>query len=63
MLDRQTKKEFCYIRDVLGLKPYQRMTDTAEYKLIKYAMEDNMASAGRRAKEIQLFLELLFLEK
>ena len=25
------------------------MTDTAEYKLIKYAMEDNMASAGRHA--------------
>lgn len=47
--DRQTKKEFCYIRDVLGLKPYQRMTDTAEYKLVKYAMEDNMASSGRHA--------------
>ena len=27
--DKQTKKEFCYIRDILGLKPYQRMTDTA----------------------------------
>ena len=25
------------------------MTDTAEYKLVKYTMEDNMASAGRHA--------------
>ena len=39
------------------------MTDVAEYKLVKYVMENNMASAGRRVKEIQLFLELLFLEE
>ena len=44
---KKDKTSFCYIRDTLGLKPYQRMTDMAEYKLIKYAMEDNMASAGR----------------
>ena len=25
------------------------MTDMAEYKLVKYAMENNMASAGRHA--------------
>ena len=48
-VDKKTKKYFCYIRDILGLKPYQRMTDTAEYKLVKYAMEDNMAKAGRFA--------------
>lgn len=47
--NKQTKKSYCYIRDVLNLKPYQRMTENAEYCLINYAKEDNMASAGRHA--------------
>ena len=47
--NKQTKKSYCYIRDVLNLKPYQRMTDNAEYCLVNYAKEDNMASAGRHA--------------
>ena len=47
--DKITKKSFCYIRDILNLKPYQRMTDNAEYCLVNYAKEDNMASAGRHA--------------
>ena len=46
---KKDKTSFCYIRDILGLKTYQRMTDMAEYKLVKYAMENNMASAGRHA--------------
>ena len=47
--NKESKKSFCYIRDILNLKPYQRMTDNAEYCLINYAKEDNMASAGRHA--------------
>lgn len=48
-IDRETKKSFVYLRNVLGMIPYQRMTEYAEYKLINYAKENNMSQAARNA--------------
>ena len=46
---RKTKERFVLLREILNLKPYQRLTNEAEYKLIKYAMNDNMSQAARYA--------------
>lgn len=41
---------YCFIRDdVLNFKPYQRISNEAEYKIIKYASENNMSQAARYA--------------
>lgn len=37
-IDKKTKKRFFLLRDILHLKPYQRLTNEAEYQLIEYAM-------------------------
>ena len=47
--DKTTKKRYVFIRDVLNLKPYQRITDEAQYQLTKYAMEENMSQSARHA--------------
>lgn len=47
--DKKTNKRYVFIREILNLKPYQRMTNEAEYQLTKYAMEDNMSQAGKHA--------------
>ena len=47
--DKKTKKRFVLLREILHLKPYQRLTNEAEYQLIKYAMDENMAQAARHA--------------
>ena len=47
---RETGKTFYFLRDeILNIKPYQRMTDYAEYTLTKYAMKENMSQAARNA--------------
>lgn len=46
---KDTKERYIFIRDVLDIKPYQRLTNEAEYQLIKYAMHDNMSQAGKYA--------------
>lgn len=46
---KKTKERFVFIRNILNLKPYQRLTNEAEYQLIKYAMEENMSQASRHA--------------
>lgn len=46
---KHTKERFVPLRDILNLKPYQRLTNEAEYQLIKYAMEFNMSQAGKNA--------------
>lgn len=46
---KETKERFVFIRSILNLKPYQRLTNEAEYQLIKYAMEENMNQASRHA--------------
>lgn len=46
---KTTKKRFVPLRDILNLVPYQRLTNEAEYQLIKYAMENNMSKAAKYA--------------
>lgn len=40
-IDKKTKEYFVPLRDILHLKPYQRLTNEVEYQIIKYAMEEN----------------------
>ena len=47
--DKKTKERFVLLREILHLKPYQRLTNEAEYQLIKYAMDENMSQAARHA--------------
>lgn len=46
---KQTKERFVLLREILNLKPYQRLTNEAEYQLVKYAMSENMSQAARHA--------------
>ena len=48
-VDKVTKERFVLLREILHLKPYQRLTNEAEYQLIKYAMDENMSQAARHA--------------
>ena len=48
-IDKETGEYFVPLRDILHLKPYQRLTNEAEYQLTKYAMEENMSQAARHA--------------
>ena len=46
---KQTNERFVFLREILHLKPYQRLTNEAEYQLIKYAMSENMSQAAKHA--------------
>lgn len=48
-VDKKTKERFILLRELLHLKPYQRLTNEAEYQLIKYSMHENMSHAARYA--------------
>lgn len=48
-IDKNSKERFVLLREILNLKPYQRLTNDAEYQLIKFAMEENMSQAARHA--------------
>lgn len=48
-INKITKERFVFLREILHLKPYQRLTNEAEYQLIKYAMDENMSQAARHA--------------
>ena len=48
-INKKTKERFVLLREILNLKPYQRLTNEAEYQLIKYAMDENMSQAARHA--------------
>ena len=48
-IDKETKEYYVPLRDILHLKPYQRLTNEAEYQLIKYSMGENMSQAARYA--------------
>lgn len=48
-VDKNTKERFVLLRELLHLKPYQRLTNEAEYQLIKYSMDENMSQAARHA--------------
>lgn len=47
--NKTTKEHFVLLREILHLKPYQRLTNEAEYQLIKYAMNENMSQSARHA--------------
>lgn len=48
-INKKTKERFVLLREILNLKPYQRLTNEAEYQLIKYAMDENMSQSSRHA--------------
>ena len=48
-VNKSTKERFVLLREILHLKPYQRLTNEAEYQLVKYAMDENMSQAARHA--------------
>lgn len=48
-VDKKTGERFVLLREILNLKPYQRLTNEAEYQLIKYAMDENMSQSARHA--------------
>ncbi len=48
-VDKNSKERFVLLREILHLKPYQRLTNEAEYQLIKYAMDENMSQSARHA--------------
>ena len=48
-IDKKTNKRYSFIRDLLNIKPYQRITDEAEFELIKYATSENMTQASKHA--------------
>lgn len=48
-IDKETGEYFVPIREILYLLPYQRLTNEAEYQLIKYAMSENMSQAACHA--------------
>ena len=48
-IDKNTKERFVLLREILNLKPYQRLTNEAEYQLIKYTMDENMSQSARHA--------------
>ena len=48
-VNKQTGERFVLLREILHLKPYQGLTNEAEYQLIKYAMDENMSQAARHA--------------
>ena len=48
-IDKETKEYYIPLRDILHLKPYQRLTNEAEYQLVRYAMDENMSQAARHA--------------
>lgn len=48
-INKMTKEHYVPLRDILYLKPYQRLTNEAEYQLIKYSMEENMSQSARHA--------------
>ncbi len=48
-VNKITKERYVPLRDILYLNPYQRLTNEAEYQLIKYSMDENMSQSARHA--------------
>ena len=46
---KDNHERFILLREILDLKPYQRLTNEAEYQLIKYSMNENMSQAAKHA--------------
>ena len=48
-VNKKTKEYYVPLRDILHLKRYQRLTNEAEYQLVKYSMEENMSQSAKHA--------------
>lgn len=48
-VDKKTKERYVFMRDVLNLAPYQRISNYAQYQLTKFAMCENMSESARNA--------------
>ena len=48
-VNKKSGERFVLLRELLNLKPYQRLTNEAEYQLIKYSMDENMSQAARHS--------------
>ena len=48
-VNKETKERYVYLRDILDIKPYQRLTNEAEFQLVKYAMTENMSQSAKKA--------------
>lgn len=48
-INKNTKERYIPLRDILHLKAYQRLTNEAEYQLIKYSMDENMSQSAKHA--------------
>jgi len=46
---KETNERYIFLREVLNLKPYQRLTNEAEYQLVKCTMDNNMSYSARNA--------------
>jgi len=46
---KDNNERYVFLRELLNLKPYQRLTNEAEYSLTKYAMENNMSQSAKYA--------------
>ncbi len=48
-VDKKTGKRYSFIRELLNIKPYQRISLEAEYEIVKYAQDNNMSQAAKYA--------------
>ena len=48
-ISKQDIHYYVPLRDVLNLKSYQRLTNEAEFQLIKYIMDENMSQSAKHA--------------
>ena len=48
-VNKKTGERFVLLREILNIKPYQRLTNEAEYQLIKYSMDENMSQSARHS--------------
>lgn len=55
-IDKETNEYYVPLRDILHLKPYQRLTNEAEYQLVKYSMNENMSQAAPCFKKYSCFM-------
>lgn len=46
-INKETNERYVFMRNLLNIKPYQRITDDAQYELTKRAMSENMSQAAK----------------
>lgn len=48
-IDKKSGERYSFIRELLNIKPYQRISLEAEYEIVKYAEDNNMSQAAKHA--------------